>query len=573
VADAKSSEVRKIGNRLFVYFGSAWLLIEVFNFVIDRYNLEPVLLDLIIIAAVFGLSATLIYSFLKGKFNKIAIGLQVLNVVGALFVLNFFLYNPLSLNPGKLRLIKLYEGKSSALQSLNSLALLPFSNNMDDGSQEYLLAGMHDGLINEIGKLGSIHIISRTSSLPYQNTNKSIKQIANELNVDAIIEGSLNRIDTVIELRINLINASDELVLWNHSYTATINELPNLYKEVTKNVALKINNVLLAEEEQKLKPKRVPNPGAYEASLRGAYYMGFLTMEGLELAEAQFMKAIEIDSLFASGYGGLAGILGSQKQMGYISGAEVNSISDSLVKKAYHLDSLDAFILMGIAAQLTWTNYEWEKAEELFKKSIDINPNMAQSRATYAHYLVIQNRWKEAWEQMEYAIELDPQNPWVVAFSAAMYFFDGKFLSAAKHSERLVKIAPNHPMANEMLLGKYIFQKKPDLAITELKKYVGRTKAPKVNSIIDLAYQNKDFNAAMKAVATYLEEYSVENFVSPTIINRLYEMLDDREKHLEWLMKMYEVSDPNLPYYAILTGKPIQEDPTYKLIMNEIGLW
>ena len=274
-----------------IFIMSAWLPIELFNYIIERFSLDPVFLDFFILVTIFGLPAMLIYSLFKGRFNRIAVGLQILNGIATIAVLFYFLSNPLSLNPGKLRLIKLYEGKSSALKSLNSLAVLPFSNNLGDDSQKYLLAGMHDGLISEIGQLGSIRIISKTSSLPYQNTKKSIQKIAKELKVDAIIETSLTRIDTIIKLRINLIKAfPNELMVWNHSYTTSVNELPNLYKEVTKNVAVKINKVLLPEEELKLQPKRVPNPGAYEAHLRGGYYTGFLTPEGFEMAKAQFRK-------------------------------------------------------------------------------------------------------------------------------------------------------------------------------------------------------------------------------------------------------------------------------------------
>lgn len=570
----KASATRSFGNRLLFYFGSGWLLVEVFNFVIERYDLDPVFLDYLILITIFGLPATIIYSFFSGGFNKIAIVLQVLNGISAIALMVFFFLNPLALNPGKLRVLKLYEGKSSALQSLNSLAVLPFTNNLGNDSQEYLLDGMHDGLINEIGQLGSIHIISKTSTLTYKNTNKSIKNIAEELKVDAIIETSLTRIDTLIELRINLVNAfPDELVLWNHSYSTSLSGLPNLYKEVTKNVALKINKALLPEEEQKLEPKRVPNPGAYEAALRGTYYMGFLTKEGFDLAEAQFRKAIKIDSLFALGYGGLAGILGSSRQMGYVSGMEVNSVLDSLSKKSYALDSLDAHILMGIASNLTWTHYEWEEAELYFKKSIEANSNMAQSRALYAHYLILLDRWTDAWEQMEYAMELDPQNPWVIAFSAAMYFNNGKMLSGLKQAKRLIQIEPNHPMANQMLLMMSVIQKNYDLAIPPLKKFVGRTGAPNLDALIDNAYQTNDFNATVKLATNYLEEYEVEHFVSPNIMCILYQMLGETDKQLEWMMKMYEVSDPNLPYYALRKGDPIEDDPTYILIMKEIGLW
>ncbi len=557
-----------------IFLMSAWLPIELFNYIIERFSLDPVFLDFFILVTIFGLPAALIYSLFKGRFNRIAVGLQILNGIATIAVLFYLLNNPLALNPGKLRLIKLYEGKSSALKSLNSLAVLPFSNNLGDDSQKYLLAGMQDGLISELGQLGSIRVISSTSSLPYQNTKKSIQKISKELNVDAIIETSLTKVDTLIQLRIKLIDAfPNELIIWSHSYTTSIDELPNLYKEVTKNVALKINNILLPEEEEKLKPQRTPNPGAYEASLRGGYYTGFLTPEGFELAKAQFKKAIEIDSLYAPSYSGLALLLSSSRQMGYVSGTEVNSIIDSLQQRAYELDSLDAKVLMGMAAQLTWGNYEWEEAEKYFKKSININPNFAGSRNGYAHYLMIQNRWKEAWEQMDYAIELDPQDPWVIAFSAAMYGFDGKILSAGKNAERLIKIAPGHPMANQMLLRKAIFQKNYDLAIKELKKSVGRTGAPNLKSIIDNAYQKGDFISTVRTTAEYLEDYSKDHFVAPSIIGGLYGMLKDKEKVLEWMLKAYELNDPNLPYMAIRNSKPIQDDPRYIMIMKEIGLW
>ena len=174
---------------------------------------------------------------------------------------------------------------------------------------------------------------------------------------------------------------------------------------------------------------------------------------------------------------------------------------------------------------------------------------------------------------MDYAIELDPQNPWVIAFSAAMYFHDGKLLSAAKHSERLVKIAPGHPMANMMLLGKYIALNEQKLALIELKKYVKVTRAPNLDQIFDKASDNGDFKSTVKTVVTYLEEYSAENFVPPGKVYHLYAILEDKEKQLEWLLKMFEVNDSNLPYYAIRNSDPIQKDPRYELIMKEIDLW
>ena len=174
---------------------------------------------------------------------------------------------------------------------------------------------------------------------------------------------------------------------------------------------------------------------------------------------------------------------------------------------------------------------------------------------------------------MEYAIELDPENPWVIAFSAMMYGIDGKVLSAGKHSERLIQIAPNHPMATKMLLQKYLFQKNYDKAIVELKKDAGRSGSPRLEATIDKAYLNKNFDSAVNAAAIYLEDYSKDHFVAPYLIYELYKMLNHKEKQIEWMLKMFEVNDPNLPYFAIRNSDPIQKDTIYVQIMKEIGLW
>ncbi|MEQ9403595.1 MAG: hypothetical protein RIM99_08425 [Cyclobacteriaceae bacterium] len=568
-----ASKSKRIGSRIFFYLGSAWVVVEAFSFLIERYSLDPFLLELLIILVLFGLPGTFIHTSFTGRFNKKAIGLHVLNGIVALSVLFYFMSNPLVFNPGKLRVLKLGDNKGS-FESLNSVAVLPFVNNLGDDDHDYLLAGMHDGLITEIGQLGSIHVISRTSTLSYAGTNKGVRQITKELEVDAVIETSITRADTLVEVSIKLISAvPKERLLWSSSFSTSMGQLPNLYKEVTKNVALELNKVLSPEELEKLQPKRPIVPGAYEAHLRGRYYTGYLTPEGFELAKSQFEKAIAIDSMFGLPYGGLAGVLGSRRQMGYVSGAEVNPVIDRLVEKAFELDSLSAELLAGFAAHLTWTKFDWEEAERYFLRSIEMNPNDAITRAYYAHYLMIRDRWKEAWNQMEIGIELDPKNPWVVAFSSAMYFFDGKMLSASKNAELLIRMAPDHPMANEMLLGKYVALGKHDLAVEELKKFVGRTGDEKLGSMIDELYKKDDFAGTVRKLAIHIESLSNEIFVSPRIIYGLFEIIKDREKQLFWMEKMFEVSDPNLPYYAIRNSDPIQDDPTYRMIMREIGLW
>lgn len=562
---------QQIGKNLAIYLGSAWVIMEASNFFIERYGLDPMLLDVLIILLVFGIFISLVFNFFKGRWNKKAIAFQTAIIILSVISVQYFLTHPLNLNPRALRIIKLGE-KRDPFSHLSSIAVLPFSNYMGDESQEYLLAGMHDGLITEMGKLGQIRTISRTSSLAYKNTDKPLKKIASELEVEAIVETSLTKVDSMIELRVKLINVyPQESILWDHSFSVYKNELPNLYHQVTREVAKKVGDVLVPKNAHQLLPKRVPVPGAYEAYLKGTYYTGFLTKEGFELAQQHFKRSISIDSLFAPAYQGLAALYASQVQMGFVSNPENYPIRDSLLTKAYQLDSTNAEILLGMAAHNTWGNFNWEDAEKYYLESIEYNPNITMTRAAYAHFLMIQNRWEEAWKQMNYAIELDPLNPWTLAFSAAMYGVEGKVLSAAKTAEKLIQIAPNHPMAQGMLLNKYMALNQEEKAVKQLIKLVKIYDVPKAEEISMKGFAEGGFQAALQSLLPYLEAFSKDHFIRPWLMFELYGYANNKKKQEEWIVKMYELKDGNLPYLGI---KKIALDSEVRtLIMKEIGLW
>jgi len=570
----KGQKVKHIGRSMVVYMGGAWVCVESISFAITKYNLDQELIDIVIILVLFGLPSVLAYNLFTRHLSWKHILVQSVIVILAISSVVHYIFNPLFFDPGKLRLVKLSSEKKQIAESLSSIAVLPIANYLGDDSKEYLLAGMHDGLITEIGQLGSIRIVSRTSTLPYINSTKSVKKIAEELGVDAIVESSVTLIDTLIQLNLKLFNTvPNEELLWSHSYETTVNNIPNLYKEVTKNVALKINNVLLPGELELLAATRPVKPGAYEALLQGMYHMSFLTPEGFENAQIYLEKAIKIDPEYGFGYSGLSALWASLKQMGYKSTDEANPIINEYLAKAHELDSLSAEYLSMKALHSTWTYFRWEEADIAFRQSIEKNPNQAQTRAMYAHYLMIMNEWDKAWEQMDYAYELDPINPWIIGFKALMYFSEGKMLSAGKYSEMLTQTAPNHPLANSILLGKYTALNNGDLAIIELKKSIDKPGTQDLKAFIDDSNKKVGLKATIRLVAEKLEEKRETMFVSPGRIFFLYQLLEDQDQMIYWMTKMHEERDPNLPYSAIRNNSPIQKDPRYISIMEDIGLW
>ena len=244
---------------------------------------------------------------------------------------------------------------------------------------------------------------------------------------------------------------------------------------------------------------------------------------------------------------------------------------DSLRKKAFELDSLDASNLAGTAAYYTWTKFEWDRAEKYFEKSIRINPNNAQSRAWYAHFLMIQNRWDEAWREMEMALNLDPENPWVLAFCAIMYSYDGKMLSAAKTSERLLQIAPDHPLGDQILLSKYIALNNDKEAVEYLIKVVNKYKVANAEKVIRDGFKDGQFNSAIRSLLIYLEKYTEDHPFSAELMARFYGYIGEKKMQEKWLVKMYETKNPNLPYYGIKKFK--FDSKVREVIMKEIELW
>ncbi len=181
-----------IAKTLIVYLGGAWVFIEAINFLIDKYDWNTTILDVLILLVIFGLPAILIYTWFHQEFTRKAIILQSINGIIALSVIVFTLVNPGKLDPTQLRLLKFKDNQKQLAESIRSIVILPFDNYTGTDEFEYYVAGMHDGLIGDLGKISALRIISKTSSRLFKGADMSIPEIASELGVDAVIEPSIS---------------------------------------------------------------------------------------------------------------------------------------------------------------------------------------------------------------------------------------------------------------------------------------------------------------------------------------------------------------------------------------------
>ena len=556
---------------LVVYLGSAWVFIEAFNFLIDKYGWDTAVLDVIILTVIFGLPASIIYAWFNKKFSRGAIILLVLNGIIAVSVITFNLISPESMNPTQIQLLKSKSDQKKLAESIRSLAILPFNNYTNNEEQAYLVSGIHDALISEIGQVGVLRVISRTSTSMYANPGISLKEIATELKVDAIIEGAVMGIENGIKIQLKLISAfPEEQQLWSKTYDIEKENILNLYSDVLKTIAREINITLSPQEQIRLDQSRPVNPEAYEIYLKGRFNLAFLTPEGIQMAKEYFLKAIEIDPQFAPAYGGLAGIWVSLKQLNYIPPEIADPKVNEYLKKAFDLDSANADVWRWYASKLGNTDFNWKACNIAMEKCLSLNPNFAEARAFYAHFLMIQNRWDEACKQMNLALDLDPFNPLIIGFRGVLLMHSGRYDEFLGLFESLDKSG----LGNTGLFLVLSQLNQYDKAIIQLKKIIVANKHEKVIEILNETYESTDFLTALKVTADALADISDTTFVSPSLILQLYAMAGDREKTMYWIEKLYIRRDPNLPYWAIIgpLTRTYQDEPRYVEIMERINL-
>ncbi|WP_258104872.1 hypothetical protein [Marinoscillum sp. MHG1-6] len=559
-----------IPKAFLVYFGTAWLFIEAFNFVVQWYNLESSYLDIIIILVLFGLPSVLIHEWFNQQFTRKALMLHALNITLAITVVSFNQAFPDKINPTKLRLLEFKKNQKKLAQTINSIAILPLENMTNDTSQIYLVNGIHDEIISQMGIISGIRVVSRTSAMNYKDTQKRLNEIAGDLHVDAIIEGSVLPTEPdKIKVQLRLIgNMPDEIQLWSKSYELEKRKVLNLYATIAKNIATEINLALSPDEKEQLEETRTVDPKCYELYLRGKVNLAFLTLTSIENAEQYFLKSIEIDPDFGPSYAGLAGIWVARKQL-YSETYPHNLTNpkiDAYIKKSFELDSMDAEVWRWYASKLAY-DFDWQGCNQAMEKCLELNPSFAEAHAFYAHFLMMQNKWEEAWRQIIKAKELDPLNPLVKFFQDVMYIHSGNWDE--------LNMKPPY-MAPLMQFSMYADLGKSDSSILALKLTLEARGFDELsNNLAALYEETNDYKTSLNMVGDSLVSLGDSSSIQGPGLLLIYLYADNVEKSLSQLEKMYIVRDPDLPYFAI-KGPHKKEwfmnHPRYIAIMKHINL-
>jgi TolB-like protein/uncharacterized protein (DUF1330 family) len=256
--------------------------------------------------------------------------------------------------------------------------VLPLDNLTGDPNQEYFVDGMTETLIADLSKIGTLRVISRTSAMRYKETDKSLPEIARELGVEAVIEGSILREADRVRVSAQLIHAESDRHLWADSYERDFDSVLALQSELAQAIAREIQAQLTPQEADRFAARKEVDARAYDAYLNGRFHYYKLTRADLDISLRYFESALERDPDFALAWVGVASVWGGRQQMGFAPPTEAIPKSLAAISKALELDDSLAEAHSMLAAFRTWGEWDWEKAEPEFRRAIELDPNLAE---------------------------------------------------------------------------------------------------------------------------------------------------------------------------------------------------
>lgn len=337
-----------------------------------------------------------------------------------------------------------YAGDDEGVLEIRSLAVLPLQDLSGDPGREYFAAGMTEALIAELGRIEELTVISRTSAMHYQDTDRLLPEIGRELGVDALIEGSVLQAGDEVRITLQLVHASTDRHLWAESYREPLSDVLDLQRRVARSVAEEVQVSLDPRERERLaKEARSPDPRAYDAYLKGRYHTERLGEEALRKALAHLREAVALDSTFALAHAALAEACSMPAVLG-----EVTSVEECGVwaRRAVELDDdlAEAHAALGTARMLAW---EWEASERAFRRALELNPSSVMARQWYAELLRRTMRPEEALVQIRRAEELDPLNLLVRTMVGWPLFSQRRYEEAMAQWDEVLAMDPDYGLA------------------------------------------------------------------------------------------------------------------------------
>jgi len=450
---------------------------------------------------------------------------------------------------------------------IRSIAVLPLENLSGDPEQEYFVDGMTESLISMLSKIKELRVISRTSSMAYRNSGKTLPQIARELNVDAVVEGSVLRAGDRVRITAQLIQASSDEHLWSDSYDRDLRDILALHSEVARAIAGEIE-LQLSSPEQPAKAARPVDPAAFEAFLKGRHHWNKRTGADIWKAIEYFETAIALDPDWALAHSGLA--------EAYVLLAAYNSEvrprtsmprARAAAERAIELDDELAPAHTALASVREWYDWDWEGAEAEFQRALELDPSYATAHHWYSmHQAVLKQQ--DAVEHAQRARELDPLSSIIGTNMGMVQLFTRHYDRSIEAMRSTLEFAPGFAFGQQWLMSAYIAKGMHEEAVEVAERLTKTHPEPGNRVSLALAYAGAGRSEDARRI---LEEVRGAAIDLVTVAH-VYAALGDVDTAFEWLERAYERRSLRLSWLSVEPAiDPLRSDPRFQDLLRRIG--
>ena len=461
---------------------------------------------------------------------------------------------------------------------VQSLAILPLQNLSGDPAQDYFADGMTDELITQLSQISAVRVSSRTSAIRYKGTQKSVPEIARELGVDAIVEGSVLRSGNRVRIAAQLIAANSDQHLWSKSYERDVGDVLSLQSEVSESIAESIKLQLTPQDQTRLRASRDVSPAAYEAYLQGRFHRinGFInTSEEIEKAQSYFEQAIRYDPRFARAYAGLAECYLDLGAFRWLPPQEAYRSGKEAIRKAVELDdSLDD--VHSTLGYLDWQyEWNWRAGEEEFHRAVELNPSGIENHINLVWFFAWGGKKEKALAELATVRNLDPANPGIFVHESGINYHLRDYNALLETARKSVATNPGD-WTSHYYLG---------VAYEGLGRY--REAIPEYQRAVDLSRGDSDSTAGLAHAYTAmgnrkkaeemlpaLKRHAKSGYVSPYMAAVIHSSLGNKDKAFDFLEQAYREKSPDLCYFirADLRLDALRSDARFQKLLQQMNL-
>jgi len=457
---------------------------------------------------------------------------------------------------------------------VKSIAVLPLENLSGEASQEYFADGMTDALITSLAQISALRVISRTSVMRYKGARTALPEIARELNVEAVVEGTVLRVGERVRIHAQLIDARTDTHLWAEKYERPLGDILVLQSELAQAIAAEIRVRLTPQEQARLAGARLVDPKAYDTYLMGRLHWNRRTREGIEKGLQYFRKSLERDPSYAQAYAGVADCYNMLAYWGWDAPGEVFPAAKDAALRALEIEETLGEAHTTLAWVLILYEWDWEGAARELKRALQLNPGYPTTHQCYGHYYAYLGRHKEAQACVTRTLELDPLSLIMNSNAAFMHYYAQQFQWAREQAEKTVEIEESFTPSHLCLGWVHEQAGRVDKAVGEFDRAIALSGgSPLSRAALGRMLAMSGRCTEAHDIADELEELRGKRYVSAYYLAFLYAGLRETDKALCWLEKAREersawaVMMKVDPKFAELHG-----EPRFHELLRRIGL-